>query len=122
MPTQVPRAGAFYMNLKPLNLTSDQKTMIQMLLVNQLHPTAFKSVRNWVSQCFNPPSIPEMKMYAFNEILTGYGIESVDGQWQNGYWCNILFTYINMGFPEIPTIIHHREKGFIVDSIDNQIS
>jgi len=26
-----------------------------------------------------------------------------------------------MGFSDIPTIIHHRDKGFIVDSVENLI-
>src|SRR5665648_480353 len=61
-------------------------------------------------------------MCAFNQILFGFGIESIEGEWQNGYWCNILLTYVNMGFSDLPTIIHHRDKGFIVDSIENIIT
>ena len=60
-------------------------------------------------------------MCAFNQILYGFGIESVEGEWQNGYWCNILFTYVSMGFSDLPTIIHHRDKGFIVDSVENLV-
>ena len=110
------------MNLKILNLTKQQESNIQLILSNQLDPKEFSSVQFWISQCYNLPSLNEQKMCAFNQILFGFGIESVEGEWQNGYWCNILFTYISMGFSDLPTIIHHRAKGFIVDSIENIIT
>jgi len=61
-------------------------------------------------------------MCAFNQILFGFGIESVEGEWQKGYWCNTLFTYVSMGFSDLSTIIHHQDKGFIVYSIENIIT
>lgn len=109
------------MNLKILNLTTQQESNIRKLLANQIEPKEFSSVEFWIDQCFNLPSMDEQKMCAFNQILFGFGVESVEGQWQNGYWCNIAFTYVNMGFSDIPTIIHHRDKGFIIDSVDNLI-
>jgi len=107
------------MNLKILNLTKQQESNIKLILSNQLNPKEFSSVQFWIDQCYNFPSLNEQKMCAFNQILFGFGIESVEGEWQNGYWCNILFTYVSMGFSDLPTIIHHRDKGFIVDSIEN---
>ena len=107
------------MNLKILNLTKQQESNIKLILSNQLDPKEFSSVKFWINQCFNLPSPNEQKMCAFNQILFGFGIELVEGEWQNGYWCNILFTYVSMGFSDLPTIIHHRDKGFIVDSVEN---
>ncbi len=109
------------MNLKLLNLTKQQESNIKLILSNQLDPKEFSSVQFWINQCFNLPSLNEQKMCAFNQILFGFGIESVEGEWQNGYWCNILFTYVSMGFSDLPTIIHHRDKGFIVDSVENLV-
>jgi len=110
------------MNLKILNLTKQQESNIKLILSNQLDPKEFSSVQFWIGQCYNLPTLNEQKMCAFNQILFGFGIESVEGEWQNGYWCNILFTYVSMGFSDLPTIIHHRDKGFIVDSIENIIT
>ena len=28
---------------------------------------------------------------------------------------------VSMGFSDVPTIIHHRDKGFIVDSVENLV-
>lgn len=109
------------MNLKILNLTKLQESNIKRILSNQLDPKEFSSVKFWIDQCYNLPSLDEQKMCAFNQILFGFGVESVEGEWQNGYWCNMLFTYINMGFSDIPTIIHHRDKGFIIDCVDDLI-
>ena len=107
------------MNLKLLNLTKQQESTIKMILSNQLDPKEFSSVQFWIGQCYNLPTLNEQKMCAFNQVLFGFGVESVEGEWQNGYWCNILLTYVSMGFSDLPTIIHHRDKGFIVDSVEN---
>ena len=109
------------MNLKSLNLTKEQESNIKMILANQIDPKEFSSVAFWIYQCYNLPTRDEQKMCAFNQILYGFGVESVVGDWQNGYWCNILFTYVNMGFTDVPTIIHHRDKGFIIDSVENLV-
>ena len=56
-------------------------------------------------------------MKAINQILEGYGIEWVrTNKWKNGYWCDILCTYVNMGDSYIPTVINHRKHGFMVSS------
>jgi hypothetical protein len=109
------------MDLKILDLNPQQESNIRKILSNKLDPKEFSHVRQWLSQCFNTPRLDEQKMCAFDQILFGFGVESVEGEWQNGYWGNILFTYVNMGFMEIPTIVHHRDKGFIVDSVENLV-
>jgi hypothetical protein len=109
------------MNLKLLNITKQQESNIKLIIFDQLDPKEFSSVKFWIGQCFHIPSLNEQKMCAINQILYGFGIESVEGEWQNGYWCNILFTYVSMGFSDVPTIIHHRDKGFIVDSVENLV-
>ena len=81
-----------------------------------MDPKDFQSVKDWIMCCYNQPSNDELKMCAYNEIIGGYGIESLTGEWQNGYWCNIVCTYVNMGDSYIPTIIHHRDKGWLVAS------
>ena len=109
------------MNLKLLNITKQQESNIKLIIFDQLDPKEFSSVKFWIGQCFHIPSLNEQKMCAINQILYGFGIESVEGEWQNGYWCNILFTYVSMGFSYVPTIIHHRDIVFIVDSVENLV-
>lgn len=45
-----------------------------------------------------------------------YGIEAIRGNWQNGYWGDIVCCYVNRGDTYIPTILYHRDRGFILSS------
>jgi hypothetical protein len=95
---------------------------INAILNGTLDPETFKSVQTVVAQCFNKPNSDELKLGAINEALRGYGIEAVrTSKWKNGYWCDILCSYVNMGDSYIPTVIHHRKHGFMVASIGDVI-
>ena len=101
-----------------LNASAEQIEMINSILNGMLDPESFTSVMKLVSECHNKPSSDEMKMCAINQVLEGYGIESIrTSKWKNGYWCDILCTYANMGDSYIPTVINHRKHGFMVSSI-----
>jgi hypothetical protein len=106
----------FVDSLDALNLDEETLLKIRAIHFGELDPSVFKSVNNWIQWCYKRPKDDEIKMFAYNEILEGYGIEGHEGEWQNGYWCNIEFTYVNMGDSYIPTIVHHREKGWLVTS------
>jgi hypothetical protein len=32
-----------------------------------------------------------------NKLLGGHGTEAIRGEWQNGYWCDIVACYVNFG-------------------------
>jgi hypothetical protein len=105
-------------NLNDLQATLEQIETVNYILNGTLDPEEFTSVQVWVSQCFNKPNSDELKMCAINQVLEGYGIEAVrTTKWKNGFWCDVLCTYINMGDSYIPTIIHHRKLGYMVASI-----
>jgi hypothetical protein len=109
-------------DLFTLNASAEQIEKVNGILNGTIDPETFQSVQDWISQCFNKPSSDEMKMRAINQILEGYGIESVrTSKWKNGYWCDILCTYVNMGDSYITTVIHHRKHGFMVSSIGDVI-
>jgi hypothetical protein len=116
----VPRAGAKYLeksDLKSLNLNEITEEQVYGILQGTINPEGYKSVHEWIEKCYNKPRTDELKMCAINELIAGYGVESVTTEdWQNGYWCNILCDYVNMGDTYIPTVINHREKGFIICS------
>lgn len=106
-----------FKKIKLLNLSSEKNKEISYLLSGKLEAIEYKSVKYWINQCYNTPNYNEQLMEAFNEILEGYGVEAIEGKWKNGYWCNIVATYVNMGDSYINTIIHHRDKGFIIGCI-----
>lgn len=37
------------------------------------------------------------RMDTINKLLGLYGVEAIRGEWQNGYWCDIVATYANTG-------------------------
>jgi hypothetical protein len=106
------------------NLQTDPETIeiVNGILSGSIDPKNYSNVKNWLRQCYNEPSADELKICAINQILEGYGIESVrTSKWKNGYWCDILCSYVNMGDSYIPTIIHHRKHGYMVSSIGDVI-
>lgn len=103
-------------DLTPLNLSEEQNEQILGIIEDKINPEFYKTVRDWIRECYNKPRELELKMCAINEIMNGYGIEDVQGAWQNGYWCSILADYVNMGDTYIPTIIYHRDKGWLIMS------
>ena len=109
-------------DLNNLQATPEQIETVNYILNGTLDPRTFSMVQEWLDACFCDPSSDELKMNAINQVLEGYGIESVcTSKWKNGYWCDILCTYVNMGDSYIPTVIHHRKHGFIVASIGDII-
>ena len=53
--------------------------------------------------------IPERgRIEAINAIMDGHGVEAIRGEWQNGYWCDIVATYVNFGDTYDLTIVHVR--------------
>ena len=111
--------------IKDLNLlqaTPELIKTVNSILDGTLDPETFKSVQDWISVSYNKPNTEEMKMCAINQVLEAYGVESIlTSKWENGYWCDILCTYVSMGDSYIPTVIHHRKHGFMVAGIGDII-
>jgi len=63
------------------------------------------------------------RLEAIDKLLGTYGTESIQGDWQNGYWCDIVAAYCNTGDTYAVTVIHTRtgscwEQGrFIVSTM-----
>jgi len=109
-------------NLFELNASAVQIEKVNAILNGILDPRTFPMVREWIDACFYDHCSDELKMEAINQVLEGYGIEAVrTTKWKNGFWCDVLCTYINMGDSYIPTIIHHRKHGYMVASIGDVI-
>lgn len=59
---------------------------------------------------------PRDRMEAINSLLGLYGVEGIRGDWQNGFWCDIVATYANTGNSYGLTVIHQRgDSGFDED-------
>jgi hypothetical protein len=52
------------------------------------------------------------RLEAINELLGLYGTEAIRGEWQNGYWCDIVAAYCNTGDTYALTVIELRGDGF----------
>lgn len=48
------------------------------------------------------------RLEEINKLLGGYGTEAIRGEWQNGYWCDIVAAYVNMGDTYNPTVLQIR--------------
>lgn len=54
-------------------------------------------------------SIPENdRLEAINTILETHGTEAIRGEWQNGYWCDVVAAYCNTGDTYALTVIQVR--------------
>ena len=50
----------------------------------------------------------EERLDAINDLLGLYGTEAIRGDWQNGYWCDIVAAYCNTGDTYGTTVIQQR--------------
>lgn len=54
-------------------------------------------------------SIPEQnRLEAIDGLLGTCGTEAIRGQWQNGYWCDIVAAYCNIGDTYALTVLQVR--------------
>lgn len=50
----------------------------------------------------------KLRLDVINELLGLYGTEAIRGEWQNGYWCDIVCAYCNTGDTYHLTVLHVR--------------
>lgn len=48
------------------------------------------------------------RLEAINTLLGLHGTEAIRGDWQNGYWCDIVAAYCNTGDTYGVTVLHVR--------------
>ena len=94
-------------------------------LRNQFGPKIAKTVRglctgdidpdtycaDYIRQCGHYPREAERTMEAINIVLEGYGVEGINGQWLDNYYCDIIATYVNMGDTYDATILFDHATG-----------
>jgi len=79
---------------------------LRELLTKQRKTTDYKSVRDWISKCYNMPRYQERLEVAVNEVLGGYGSEAIFGG-----GVRPAMTYVNMGDTYITTLIYDYRRG-----------
>lgn len=69
-------------------------------------------------------SVPaKTRLEVINRLLGMHGTEAIRGEWQNGYWCDIVAAYVNAGDTYALTVIQVRgdwsgaPSRFIVSSV-----
>lgn len=51
---------------------------------------------------------PELRMELINTLVNGCGVEALLGDWMNGYWGDVVGTYVNMGDTYSLTVVQKR--------------
>jgi len=65
----------------------------------------------------------EKRLEEINKLLKMHGTEAIRGEWQNGFWCDIVASYCNAGETYALTVIQVRGESrydksrFIVSSM-----
>jgi hypothetical protein len=52
------------------------------------------------------------RLEAIDKLMGTCGTEAIRGEWQNGYWCDIVAVYCNTGDAYAVTVIHVRGGGW----------
>lgn len=90
---------------------------IYALIIGQVNAESFQSVRDWSRQCYNEPRYQEKVMRALNELLGGFGVESIEGEYVDSFYRNSIATYVNMGDSYDTTILYDtRSHEYILIS------
>jgi hypothetical protein len=101
-----------------LNIDIDKVNTIKKVINSNSidYLQTFSGVAAWVRQCYNLPSLNELRMCAINDIINGYGIESINVDpevYESHYYGNSIAEYINMGDTYTMTIIRDHRNGKI---------
>lgn len=56
--------------------------------------------------------LPEReRLQVIDKLLGNCGVEAIRGEWQNGYWCDIVAAYSNTGDTYALTVLQVRGEG-----------
>ena len=84
---------------------------LRELIVGDVHPDNYKSVRDLFSRCWHDPTYSHMLLTAINEIIEGHGIEQIRPKDEDRH---PSYDYINMGDTYAVTILLRSDGRLIV--------
>ena len=77
--------------------------------IRENNPERYQRATSWKNSCYNPPKLTDMKLSCLNDLLEGYGVESLGNTDSPGYYPE--YAYINLGDTYTTTIVYKRETG-----------
>jgi len=103
---------------KSLNIDIEKVKVLKKIIRSESidYLMTFSGVAGWVRQCYNMPSLNELKMCAINDVINGYGVESINVDpeiYESNYYGNSIADYVNLGDTYIMTIIRDHRNGKI---------
>ena len=114
---------------KAFDITDSEACMIRGLIKDkfaiedtELWRIALPKTFDWIDSCYHNPLYhhcrDEVNIEAINEVLRGYGIESIrkEGGFVSHYWQDTQFLYVNMGDTYAPTILYDTRKDIYIVS------
>ena len=77
-------------------------------------PTIAKSIAGEINSKY---SLHDTKLFKINNLMRGYGVESITGSYVSHYWQDINLLYVNMGDTYTPTVFYDtlKDKMFLGD-------
>lgn len=81
---------------------------LRELLDGRRDPLEYTGTADWVRQCYNRPSLIELKMHAANQILESHGTEAIFGE-NNIKWPSM--EYVNTGDAYATTLIYDYTRS-----------
>lgn len=86
----------------------DKGFEIRQLIDGKKSTRSYESVRKWLEQCHNEPTLTERRMCALNEILEGHGVEAI---FHGSDPMHPDAVYVNMGETYAATILYDYRSG-----------
>lgn len=100
----------------------DVSRVLRGLMKCETDPMDFQSVQKWVNQCYHKPSETELIMEAINEVLGGFGVETIKGRCIDKFYGCSQASYVNMGDSYEHTILHdHELDRFVVTTVGDWV-
>jgi hypothetical protein len=82
-----------------IGISKEQCKEIRAILTGKVNPDEY--CEEWINECYHRPGLHELKMYAINKVMHGFGVEYIPGG-NNSKSPSI--EYINMGDTYTTTI------------------
>jgi len=102
---------------KEMRLSYKQVLFFSLVDGENNDPLVFPKTEKLIRGCFNSLCPEELMMEQYNEILEGFGVEAIRGDYVDDYHMDIVATYVNMGDLYVPTIIRDNvRKEFLIMS------
>ena len=74
-------------------------------------------LHNLIAECIHTHEDIDNTLYKANKILNGYGVESINHNMWDNYYCDIGLLYVNMGDTYTTTLVYDTyEQEFYITS------